>query len=136
MGKFPSTFPDGCPVNAEPVTATLYHGCEGDEATEEDFTPYAMSSDDSKQKRATKAGCLGWGLSCWKSAVAARHAQELFLWAAKWHIFKGDVTPDDGELAHTPSGNQPEHQTFWCYEGVSLRERFTKAWPPNEGFGT
>ena len=51
MGKFPSTFPDDCPESAESVSATIYHGCEGEVATDEDFTPYAMSSDPAKQKQ-------------------------------------------------------------------------------------
>lgn len=133
MGKFPSSFPEGCPSNAEEMKATLYHGCTNNPSTDQDFVPFAYSTDNKKRERAKRIGCNGWGISCWTSERTARHTQELFSWAAKWHIFKADVTPDDGKLAHTPSGNQAEHYTFWCYEGVQLRDRFTWAWPPHKG---
>ena len=134
MGKFPTGFPDDCPSAADAVTMTLYHGCETGISSEEDFTPYALSSDDGKRKRGKRAGCIGWGLSVWASEEAARHAQRLFpALHGKRHIFKGDVTPADGRLKATPTKHDPSHHTFWCFEGISLRARFAWAWDPYEG---
>lgn len=128
--NFPSSFPPGCPCGATGRDITIYHGCESNPATDEDFTPFANSQSENKRKRALKKGCNGWGISCWIDEKAARHAQELFDWAARWHIFKGDITAADGQIAHTPSRNQNDHYTFWCYEGVNLCARFTWAWAP------
>lgn len=134
MGKFPAEFPKDCPSAADAVTMTLYHGCGAGVSTEEDFTPYAQSPDAGKRKRAERAGCIGWGLSVWASEEAARHAQKLFPnLHGKRHIFKGDVTPSDGRLKATPSKNDPSHHTFWCFEGVSLRTKFSWAWGPYQG---
>jgi hypothetical protein len=134
MSKFPGDFPDNCPFDADVANATLFHGCGDQTATDEDFAPFARSADEKKRQRAKRAGCNGWGISVWTTERAARHAQELFPdWMGKWHIFKGDVTPDDGQLKLTPSRNQAEHYTFWSFEGVTLRERFVRAWPPYEG---
>ena len=124
MGKFPSDFPNGCPVGAKVVDAQLFHGCKAQIATDEDFAPFAQSNDQYKRARAEKAGCNGWGISVWTTEAAARHAQQLFPdWAGRWHMFRGDVTPDLGQLKPTPSSNQPEHHTFWCFDGVMLREK-------------
>lgn len=130
-GKFPPAFPAGCPKGGAEVEGDLYHGCESNPATPEDFTPHAMSSRPRKQAMAKTGGCIAWGLSVWVSEDDARHAQELFpLWAAKWHIFKGRVTAVDGQLAHTPTNQQSNHHTFWCYDGVDLLPRFVPALPP------
>lgn len=131
MGKFPKSFPDGCPSGANAVNMTLYHGCEGSTSTEEDFTPFALSDEPETKERGRRGGCLGWGLSVWISEEAARHNQKLFpAWHGKRHIFKGDVTPADGRLKDTPSKNDPQHHTFWCFEGVDLRAKFSWAWAP------
>ena len=76
---------------------------------------------------------MSFGLSVWVSADDARHAQELFRWAAKWHIFRGDVTPDDGQLAATETQNQPAHHSFWVYDGIDLKGKFEPALPPLAG---
>lgn len=133
MGKFPETFPDDCPSAADAVTMTLYHGCDTATSTAEDFTPFAMSSDDDVRERGLSGGCLGFGLSVWASEEAAKHNQKLFpAWHGKRHIFKGDVTPDDGRLKQTPTRRDPQHCTFWCFEGVQLQSKFSWAWPPYE----
>lgn len=134
-GTFPTTFPANCPAIGQPVDATIYHGCIHSPPDGDDFVPFAYSNDAGRRERAAKRGCDAWGISCWKDEAAALHAQKAFGWAAKWHIYKGDVTQKDGKLAHTPSGNQAEHHTFWCYDGVSIKERFTRALPPYHGFG-
>lgn len=135
VGEFPTTFPANCPAEGQAVDATIYHGCYHTPPDGDDFVPFAYSTNAGRRERAAKKGCDGWGISCWISEAAARHAQEAFGWAAKWHIYEGHVTPKDGKLAHTPTGNQAEHYTFWCYDGVSIKERFAYALPPNHGFG-
>lgn len=132
--KFPPCFPDDCPAIGQAINATIFHGCEYDPPNGDDFVPFACSSDANKRKRAARKGCNGWGISCWVSEDDARHTQSLFGWAARWYIFRGDVTPKDGKLAHTPSQNQEEHYTFWCFEGVSIKQRFTCVLPPNREF--
>ena len=132
-GKFPGSFPDGCPTDGAQVDATIFRGCEENPPSDEDFTPHALSAVSKKKKRGERAGCAGWGLSVWVSEEDAKHAQELFDWAARWHIFKGDVTADDGKLAPTPSNSQANHHTFWCFEGVCLKDRFIHVLPPYEG---
>ncbi|MEZ7137897.1 hypothetical protein [Komagataeibacter sp. SM21] len=135
MPKFPDSFPKGCPSIGQAVNKKIYHGCEGNPSTQEDFTPFASSSNPRKQKLALQNPCNASGISCWISKEAAQHAQEIFQWAARWHIFVGDVSPNEGQLAHTPSSNQSEHYTFWCYEGVNLQSLFSLSWGPNEEFG-
>ena len=128
MPDFPDDLPGDCPCDAEEVACTIWHGCEEDPASEEDFKPFARSDDEDKRLRATKQGCNAYGISCWRDAAAAKHAQELFEWARRWHIFQGKVTESDGQLKATPSNNQPDHYTFWTYKNVDLRPRFSGAW--------
>lgn len=130
MGEFPDWFPDGCPNDAVEANATLYRGCETNPPTNEDFTPHARSEVPRKRHMARGAACMGYGLSVWISQADARHAQELFPWAARWHIFSGDVTPDDGQLAATGTRQQPAHHSFWAYDGVELSVKFESALPP------
>jgi len=130
MGKFPHWYPKGCPTEGDEVAETLYHGCVTNPATAEDFTPFAASADRRKQNMAKSNPCMGSGLSVWRSAGDALHAQELFDYAARWFIFKGDVVESDGKLAPTPTRDQPAHHTFWAYEGVDLRAKFSPALPP------
>lgn len=133
MGDFPDWFPDGCPHDAQEAETTLFHGCETNPPTGEDFTPHARSERPRKQAMARNGGCLAYGLSVWTSEEEAIHAQELFNYAARWHIFSGDVTADDGLLAPTPTNNQPSHHTFWAYDGVDLMGKFEPALPPLVG---
>lgn len=133
MGEFPAWFPEGCPQGASEVTAILFHGCETNPSTEEDFTPHARSQVPRKKERARRAGCMAYGLSMWTSEEDAHHAQELFRYAARWHIFRGEVTPNDGRLAPTPARNQSAHHTFWSYDGVNLMVKFALAFPPIAG---
>lgn len=134
MGKFPKAFPDDCPSAADAVTMTLYHGCEAGTSTDKDFTPFALADDEKTRTRGQKAGCNGWGLSVWASEQAARHAQKLFPEIhGKRHIFKGDVAPEDGRLKATPSNRDASHHTFWCFDGVTLRLKFSWAWAPYRG---
>ncbi|WCT73108.1 hypothetical protein PQ455_15985 [Sphingomonas naphthae] len=133
MGEFPEWFPNGCPHDAAEVNTTLYHGCETDPASQEDFTPHARSDLPRKQAMARAGGCMAFGLSVWTSEADATHAQELFRYAARWHIFRGDVTEDDGQLAPTPTANQPSHHTFWAYDGIDLMGKFVPALPPLAG---
>ena len=135
MGEFPDWIPNGCPENANEVTTAVYHGCNTNPATEEDFIPHARSAQPRKQAMARNGGCLAFGLSVWATDADARHAQELFLYAARWHIFLGNVSPDDGRLAPTPTTNQSAHHTFWAYDGVDLMAKFAPAWPPVAGGG-
>lgn len=76
---------------------------------------------------------MAFGLSVWTSEADAAHAQKLFRYAARWHIFMGNVTEDDGQLAPTPTSNQPSHHTFWAYDGIDLKEKFVPALPPLVG---
>jgi hypothetical protein len=130
MGEFPDTFPEGCPANAEEVETVIFHGCETDPASDEDFTPHAQSNLPRKQSMARRGGCMAHGLSVWVSEEDALHAQKLFNYAARWHIFRAEVTPDDGRLAPTPTHAQQAHHTFWAYEGIELKPKFVVALPP------
>ena len=56
-----------------------------------------------------------------------------FLGAARWYIFRGEVTPDDGQLAATGTQQQPAHHSFWAYDGVDIRGRFAPVLPPMAG---
>ena len=133
MGDFPAWFPEGCPHDAVETNAAIFRGCESNPATAEDFTPHARSAVRRKQRMAEGGSCLGFGLSVWVSEGDARHAQELFNWAAKWHIFRGEVSPDDGQLAATGTRNPPAHHSFWVYDGIDLTGKFEPALPPMAG---
>lgn len=128
MHTFPADFPDNCPTDAEEVHATIYHGCDHLDPQGDDFIPFASSSDPDRRERAVRAGCIAFGISCWKSEDAAKHAQEMFEYQAKRHIFKAAVTRSCGQLADTPSRKDSGHCTFWAYDGVSLKGRATLAW--------
>lgn len=133
MGKFPAWIPEGCPQEATEVNATLYRGCETNPPTPEDFTPHARSNLPRKQRMARDGSCLGFGLSVWVSEADAKHAQELFPWAGRWHIFKGNVSQGDGRLAPTGTRQQPGHHSFWVYQGINLMIKFSPALPPMTG---
>lgn len=127
MAKFPKCFPSNCPVGAEEIEGVIYHGCNNLEPAGDDFMPFAASSCPNKLARAKRAGCKSYGISCWTSEEAAKHAQKLFDWHARRHIFKAEVTPKCGQLKNTPA-KDTGHCTFWAYDGVSLRENATLAW--------
>ena len=128
--SFPSWFPNGCPADGKEVNATLFRGCENSPPTAEDFTPHARSMVEHKRRKARDGSCLGYGLSVWVSKDDALHAQALFNWAARWYIYSGVVVPDDGRLAPTGSKQQPSHHSFWVYDGVDIRHKFTPSLPP------
>lgn len=131
MPKFPEWMPKCCPGDALEADTTLFRACESSPPSDEDLTPHARSSVLRKQKQAANAGCMGYALSVWLSELDAVHAQGLFpQLGAKWHIYKARVTKDDGQLAATPSRQQPGHHSFWTYKGVDLKGRLTFALPP------
>lgn len=127
--SFPTWFPEGCPGCGEEVNTTLFKGCASSPPTEEDFTPHACSTVPHKRRKGLAGGCIGYALSVFVTKDDARHAQEMFDWAARWHIFAGDVTQDDGRLARTES-RLPEHHSFWAYDGVNIKDKFEPALPP------
>lgn len=124
MTTFPGAFPTHCPTNAAHINAPIYRGCETNPSTAEDFVPHPMSQKPRKLKRCDPKDCNHWGLSVWVRLEDALHAQVLFDWAAKWHIFEGTVSDSDGEIRQTPA-RLPGHHTFWCYEGVFLQPKFS-----------
>lgn len=128
MPSFPKSFPVDCPVNADEIDGAIYHGCDNLTPAGDDFVPFACSDDADRQERGKRAGCKGYGISCWKSEESAKHAQEMFEFHAKRHIFKAEVTSNCGQLKDTPSGRDSDHCTFWAYDGVSLRDSATLAW--------
>ncbi len=131
MSEFPEWMPTGCPEGASEAETTLYRACESNPPSEEDLTPHARSSTLRKKKQAASAGCIGYALSVWLSEKDAMHAQKLFpTLGAKWHIFKAEVTNEDGQLEATPSKPQPGHHSYWPYKGVDLKPRLAIALPP------
>lgn len=124
--------PKDCPQGAEEAELTLFRGCEEAPPSDEDLTPHAVSTNPRKKKRAGK-GCKGFALSVWLSKEDAHHAQKLFpTLGAKWTIYSADVTKDDGQIAHTPSTDQPGHHSYWLYQGVDLKPRLQFAMAPLE----
>ena len=124
MPTFPDAFPPNCPCGAEPFNGSIFRGCATDPSTEEDFIPHCMSTLRQESSRADRDDCNHWGLSVFTSLDDALHAQELFDWAARWHIFEGAVTSDDGVIKSTPARLRGHH-TFWIFKDVSLRNKFT-----------
>lgn len=121
MKSFHPEMPEHCPEDAEEVSAVLYRACGSNPATAEDFTPHVTSADPRKRERADPQKCEGWGLSVWRTEEDVEHARTLLRWLQKKYIFKGRVSPDDGQLKQT---GQPGHHTFWVYQGVEIQSKF------------
>lgn len=73
---------------------------------------------------ADQENCTHWGLSVWRSSEAVTHARSIIPFMKKWSVARGQLHPEDGVMAPTPSEKQPEHFTFWKANSVQIAARF------------
>lgn len=128
--KFHDGLPDDCPVpEAEAISKRVYRGIRKKLPNTKDFESEA-------ERRAFSAGegrCVDWGLSTWVSRAAVEWARKIVPGFDRKAIVGFDATPADGMIAHTPTGPQPEHHTFWKVVDVDLCPRCTIEYERNDG---
>lgn len=106
---------------AEAGSRRVYRAIRKDQPSPVDF-----ESEAERRKYAAGTGaCLEWGLSTWVSRAAVDLARKIVPGFDKKCIVGFDTTPSDGVIAHTPTGIQPEHHTFWKVVDVDLCPRCT-----------
>lgn len=79
-----------------------------------------LSDAERNRKGTDKANCINWGLSVWLTPEAVQYARDILPFTRERYIVDLVPTAADGRIQHTPTGNQPEHHTFWRFAGRDL----------------
>jgi len=112
--QFPSDWPDECP----PVDAVIPHGDFFRAIPEE--TPkkehFYNSEEDGKFLAAPR--CKRLAISMLKTWESAKHHLELFTHKKNWFVAKVNLNDKHGKIKDSPSQKQPEHVSWWAFEGV------------------
>lgn len=128
--KFPTYFPENCPPEeASDEECILFRLCKGTILTEKDFRSFFLINPE-KYKDLINA----YGLSVFKSIEDCKHAMSKSpnLRRKYKYIAKGTNNNCRGKVLHTPSGTNPNHYTWWLYDGVKPHTFFEIC---NEGGG-
>ena len=123
--KFPDYFPEGCPPEeATEKEMTLFRLCEHNYPCEKDFLPYVILYPDNKKY---KTNVLAYGLSTLPSVKDCKHLLEISpkRRSCTKCIAFGKVNGDTGKVLNTPNKDNPNHMTWWVYEGVKPHTFFT-----------
>ena len=113
--KFPDYFPEGCPpASAKDSEITLYRLCKDMVPCKADFVSFYLINPE-KYRNCINA----YGLSVFPSIedcnIARSKAPRL---RKKPYSAKGENNEDRGKYVFTPSNANPNHITWWVYEGV------------------
>ncbi len=114
--KFPTYFPENCPpAEATDEECVLFRLCKGPTLTEKDFTSFYLIN---PQKH--KDNVNAYGLSVFKSIDDCKHAKSKSPNLRKKYkcVASGSNNSYRGKILHTPSGTNPDHYTWWLYDGV------------------
>lgn len=119
--EFCENLPAACPpVDAVPVQGDVYRGCRTADLSDQDF----LSFGELRSARHDPSLCAVWGLSVWVSQEAVEFARANMPYVRKWHIHRGNLSPEHGVIIATPSAQQPEHHTFWKDRNQSVAALF------------
>ena len=117
---FPHDWPEPCPpADANAADTVIYRRVLNNPPLPADFLSYRELG---KRVSPGKA-CQACGLSVFVTREDAVHNRELFPSAGQF-IAAGRLLPCHGKTMHTPSGTQPAHYTWWCYDGVARSTLF------------
>lgn len=119
------------PSDAEPADIVAYRSTPNWPISDADF----LSDIETNKKNRDKTVCQHWGCSVWPNQAAAQHAWTLFKWVRRKYVVAGRLEPSDGQVLATPTGNQPEHFTFWKAVGVDVSTKFKVIFRPSIGEG-
>ena len=112
--------PDDCPPNdAVPANREVFRKIDDLPIRADHFL-----SHNEVGNVADLASCLHWGCSVWVSEEDVHHARKIIPPFRRKHIIRGDVTPEDGRIKHTPGTKQPNHHTFWKVFGRDISGSF------------
>lgn len=113
---FPAYFPENCPpAEATDETCMLYRFCKNEQPSECDFESFYLIN---PQKH--KDNINAYGLSVYKSVEDCERTLSKAPKLRKKYscIACGENNKDRGKILNTPSGTNPEHYTWWTYDGV------------------
>lgn len=123
MSKFPANFPHDCPLtNAVDCSQTAFMLFNSSPVTEQLCKTQAERN---RAANATGEGqCTRHGLSVFPTRESCVHQFRLFPFLGPY-IGKAVLSPCHGKIAPTPSTRNPEHMTWWSYEGVMRAPLFS-----------
>ena len=114
--KFPAYFPENCPpAEAIAEKCLLFRLCKKATLSEQDFISFYLIN---PQKH--KDNINAYGLSVFKSfddCVRAKSKSPNLRKKYKY-VARGLNNSYRGKILHTPNGTNPNHYTWWLYEGV------------------
>ena len=114
--RFPTYFPENCPpAEALAEECVLFRLCKGPVLSEKDFVSVYLINPE-KHKNNVNA----YGLSVFKSFDDCKRALSKAPKLRKKYkrIANGTNNKYRGKIMHTPSGDNPNHYTWWLYDGV------------------
>lgn len=120
---FPSTFPPDCPLQ----TATDCNGEVYMVFKETSISAEHCYSQAERGRATTATGdgtCTRHGLSVFPTLKGCQHQRDLMPFLGQ-HIGVASLSIEHGKLAPTPSGKNPEHMTWWSYEGIERHALFS-----------
>jgi len=126
LPSYHPNIPDGCPpTDARPMRGVIYRSLRGAKPEAIDFQSHA-------ERNVSSVGpeCQKWGLSVWLSEEDVKHARSVMAFFRRKHIACGQVTPLHGVIKRTPSGNQPNHHTYWRDHTIDFVPLFRVVMPP------
>ena len=120
--SFSPDLPANCPItSAEESDCTVYVVVPANHLEASHFWTQA------ERGRAVnaqgQAACTRHGLSVFPNALSCAHQRRLFPGLGAY-IACAQLKPPHGMIASSPSGSNPEHQTWWPYEHVIRHEVF------------
>lgn len=114
--RFPTYFPENCPPEeSTDEECVLYRLCKGPVLTDGDFKSFYLINP-IKYKDNIKA----YGISVFKSFSDCNRAKSKSpkLRSEYKYVASGSNNSQRGKLLNTPSGVNPNHYTWWLYDGV------------------
>lgn len=119
MAGYPPDWPAHCPPSdAEDASGMVYRVCKETPPSQRDFQSHQELG-----KRSSGDPCMRYGLSVFRDLAEARHLTVLFPQLGSM-VFRGELTPEQGKIKHTPAKQRPSHTTWWPYEGVDRAASF------------
>lgn len=125
-GEYPPNWPDCCPpADAMLTTGTFYRAIENNPATAVDFLNAVEAG---KFQKADP--CDRLAISLLKTWSGILNSFKLFPHRENWSIATLEVQSSHGKIKETPRTNQPDHVSWWPFQGVSRETAVVKVDKP------
>lgn len=118
---FSTHYPNGCPEGTHARTCKYYRFQVKPNIS--NFQNHQAPA--SRNFQLEEQSCEAWGLSGYLSETAARSTLATIQASGngkKWRLMYYNLTPNIGEIKHTPLADNPSHYDLYTCDGASLAD--------------